>query len=56
MDYGGVDKRRTKGDLKRKRKNRVYKRGGQLRSQDISKEECEDKKDKKNNKRKGKKK
>jgi hypothetical protein len=45
MDYGGVDRRKTKGDLKRKRKNRVYKKGGQFRSHDI-KEEGGEKKDK----------
>lgn len=46
MDYGGVDKRKTKGDLKRKRKNRVYKRGGKFRSHDISEDNQEEKRDK----------
>ncbi len=35
MDYGNVEKRRTKGDLKRKRKDRGYKRGGKFRSSDV---------------------
>jgi hypothetical protein len=35
MDYGGVDKRRTKKDLKRKRIARGYKRGGQFRSMEV---------------------
>jgi hypothetical protein len=59
MDYGGVDRRKTKGDLKRKRKNRVYKKGGQFRSHDIKEEDGEgrDKMGKKtSNKKKGKKK
>lgn len=33
MDYSGVDKRRTKKDLKRKRLARGYKRGGRFRAQ-----------------------
>jgi hypothetical protein len=36
MDYGGNDRRRTKGDLKKKRLNRGYKRGGQFRTQNVS--------------------
>jgi len=36
MDYGGCDRRRTKGDLKKKRLNRGYKRGGQFRTQNVS--------------------
>jgi hypothetical protein len=35
MDYGGVDKRRTKKDLKRKRIARGYKRGGQFRTMEV---------------------
>ena len=35
MDYGGVDKRKTKKDLKRKRLNRGYKRGGQFRTMNV---------------------
>jgi hypothetical protein len=35
MDYGGVDKRKTKKDLKRKRLARGYKRGGQFRTQNV---------------------
>jgi len=49
MDYGGIDKRRTKKDLKRKRLARGYKRGGQFRTQNVSEtsEEENDKKKKK---------
>ena len=36
MDYGGVDKRKTKKDLKRKRLARGYKRGGQFRTANVS--------------------
>ena len=36
MDYGGNDRRRTKGDLKKKRLNRGYKRGGQFRTYNVS--------------------
>lgn len=46
MDYGGCDKRKTKGDLKRKRKSRVYKKGGQFRSQDVIEGEIKEKRDK----------
>lgn len=35
MDYGGCDKRKTKKDLRRKRLNRGYKRGGQFRTQNV---------------------
>ena len=35
MDYGGIDKRRTKKDLKRKRIARGYKRGGQFRTMEV---------------------
>jgi len=35
MDFGGIDKRRTKKDLKRKRLARAYKRGGQFRSKEV---------------------
>jgi hypothetical protein len=35
MDYGGVDKRRSKKDLKRKRISRGYKRGGVHRTQNL---------------------
>lgn len=44
MDYETPGKRRTKKDLKRKRKYRAYKRGGKYRTQNI---EEKDKKDKK---------
>jgi hypothetical protein len=36
MDYGGVDKRKTKKDLKRKRLARGYKRGGKFRAANVS--------------------
>ena len=42
MDYVVPQKRRTKKDLKKKRKNRAYKRGGKFRGMNIkdkSKEE-----------------
>lgn len=45
MDYGGVERRRTKKDLKRKRIARGYKKGGKFRSSEVSEEEGE-KKDK----------
>lgn len=35
MDYGGVDRRTTKKDLKRKRIARGYKRGGQFRTTNV---------------------
>ncbi len=54
MDYGGTDKRRTKGDLKRKRLNRGYKRGGQFRTANVSETSDEEGKDK-SEKSKGKK-
>lgn len=38
MDFGGVDRRKTKGDLKRKRLNRGYKRGGKFRSANVEEE------------------
>jgi hypothetical protein len=38
MDYGYGDKRKTKKDLKQKRLNRAYKRGGQFRSTGITQE------------------
>lgn len=49
MDFGGVDKRKTKGDLKMKAKNRVYKRGGQFRSSNVDEGEEVEKKDKMGN-------
>jgi len=36
MDYGGNDRRKTKGDLKKKRLNRGYKKGGQFRTHNVS--------------------
>lgn len=36
MDYGFGDKRKTKKDLKIKRKNRGYKKGGKFRSSEVS--------------------
>ena len=41
MDFGGVDKRKTKKDLKRKRLARGYKRGGKFRSANVSEERGE---------------
>lgn len=35
MDYGGVDKRKTKKDLKRKRLARGYKKGGKFRTIEV---------------------
>jgi len=35
MDYGYPEKRRSKKDLRRKRKQRAYKRGGKFRSNEI---------------------
>jgi len=38
MDYGGVDKRKTKNDLKKKRLVRGYKRGGKFRAANVDEE------------------
>jgi hypothetical protein len=38
MDYGCGEKRKTKKDLKMKRKLRAYKRGGKFRCSEISKD------------------
>jgi len=35
MDYGYSERRRTKKDLKLKRKRRAFKRGGQFRGMNI---------------------
>ncbi|HDL02330.1 MAG TPA: hypothetical protein ENH20_00675 [Candidatus Pacearchaeota archaeon] len=35
MDYGGIDRRTTKKDLKRKRIARGYKRGGKFRTANV---------------------
>jgi hypothetical protein len=35
MDYGYCDKRKTKKDLKVKRKLRAYKKGGKFRSSEV---------------------
>ena len=45
MDYGGVDRRRTKNDLKKKRINRGYKKGGKFRTANVD-EESGEKRDK----------
>jgi len=45
MDYGGVERRRTKKDLKRKRIARGYKKGGKFRSANVD-EETGEKRDK----------
>ncbi len=59
MDYGCGERRKTKGDLKRKRLNRGYKRGGQFRTSNVvecsSSEEEVTKKTNKKNKRKNRK-
>ena len=47
MDYGGTDRRKTKGDLKKKRLNRGYKRGGQFRTQNVSETGVSENKNKK---------
>ena len=41
MDYGGVDRRRTKNDLKKKRINRGYKKGGKFRTANVDEVEGE---------------
>jgi hypothetical protein len=38
MDYGYSERRKTKKDLRRKRRERVFKRGGQQRSTNIGNE------------------
>ena len=38
MDYGGIDRRKTKKDLKRKRLARGYKRGGKFRTANVDEE------------------
>jgi len=35
MDYGYSEKRKSKKDLKKKRKQRGYKRGGKFRSSEV---------------------
>ncbi len=58
MDYGGRDRRRTKGDLKKKRLNRGYKRGGQFRTHnvdEVSEGSSEDLEKKKKSKKKNRK-
>ena len=39
MDYGTPERRKTKKDLKRKRKARGYKRGGKFRTNEGKKKE-----------------
>ena len=52
LDYGGRERRKTKGDLKRKRLNRGYKRGGQFRTHNVDEvSEGDEKKSKKNKKK-----
>jgi hypothetical protein len=46
VDFGGVDRRKTKNDKKRKRLNRGYKRGGKFRTSEVSETSNEEKKDK----------
>jgi len=50
MDYGGVERRRTKKDLKRKRLARGYKRGGKFRTHEVSEVEGKKKEKKKSKK------
>ena len=38
MDYGGIERRTTKKDLKRKRIARGYKKGGKFRSANVDEE------------------
>lgn len=38
MDYGFPERRKTKKDLMLKRKYRIYKKGGQFRSQEKGKD------------------
>ena len=54
MEYGGTDKRRTKGDLKKKRLNRGYKRGGQHRVSEVGSRKSEEEGGGKKVKKKGK--
>jgi hypothetical protein len=42
MDYDCGGKRKTKGDLKKKRLNRAYKRGGKFRSMEVSEKDKSD--------------
>jgi hypothetical protein len=53
-DYAVPGKRRTKRDLKKKAKQRVYKKGGAKRSEKkiVRSEEVENKKGKKNKRKK----
>jgi hypothetical protein len=55
MDYGGVDRRKTKNDKKRKRLNRGYKRGGQFRTHNVEEATLEESEKKGGVKKKGKK-
>lgn len=50
MDFGGVDKRKTKKDLKRKRLARAYKKGGKFRTMEIKEEDSSEKKKNKSKK------
>jgi hypothetical protein len=54
MDYGGVDKRKSKNDKRKKRINRGYKKGGKFRSQNIeeSRKKSKEEKNSKDKKRK----
>lgn len=36
MDYGYPEKRKNKKDLRKKRKNRAYKKGGKFRGMNVS--------------------
>jgi len=45
MKYGYPEKRKTKKDLKIKRKQRAYKRGGKFRTMNIRQKEKGEKRD-----------
>ena len=52
MAHGGSECRKTKGDLKKKRINRGYKRGGQFRTHNVDEvSEGDEKKNKKSKKK-----
>lgn len=56
MDYDCGGRRKTKGDLKKKRLNRAYKRGGQFRTMNVAEtDSSEEETTKKTNKKKNKK-
>jgi len=44
MNYGYPEKRKSKKDLRKKRKSRAYKRGGKFRTMNVSETQGEKKK------------